>query len=88
MIRRTDDCTVSSTGQVVAEFIFEGELKPEIGVAKTANLNGSSAGTPSQFKFNGASTGGGHSKEAGAGQWRGIEKYEGYFHQEVITVKP
>jgi hypothetical protein len=87
MMRGTEDCTVSSTGQVAAEFIFEGELKPEIGVAKTANLNGNSAGSPSQFKFNGASTGALRSKQAPEGPWRGNEKYLGYFHQEVITVQ-
>jgi hypothetical protein len=88
MIRGTEDCIVSSTGQVLAEIFYEGELKPEIGVAKTANLNGSSAGAPSQFKFNGHATGDLHSKQTSEGQWRGNEKYLGYFHQEVITVKP
>jgi hypothetical protein len=88
MVRETQDCTVSSTGQVVAEAIVEGELKPEIGVAKTANLNGSSAGAPSQAKFNGAATGAMRSKLAGAETWMGNLKYLGYFHQEVITVKP
>jgi hypothetical protein len=89
MIRGTEPCVVSSTGQVVIEEIYEGELKPEIGVAKTGNLNGTSAGVPSQFKFNGASTGALHSQSAAfGGMWMGNEKYLGYFRQEVITVKP
>jgi hypothetical protein len=88
MIRETEECTVSSTGQVVAEAIVEGELKPEIGVAKTANLNGNSAGAPSQAKFNAAATGAMHSKLGGNETWKGNLKYLGYFHQEVITVKP
>jgi hypothetical protein len=88
MWRQTADCTLSSTGQVLSEAIFEGELKPEIGVAKTGNLNGISAGAPSQGKFNGASTGALHSSQAGADTWMGNLKYLGYFHQEVITVKP
>jgi hypothetical protein len=88
MIRATVDCTVAPTGQVVSEAIFEGELKPEIGVAKTANLNGNSAGAPSQAKFNGESTGGLHSPQGGVGTNKGNVKFEGYFHQEVITVKP
>jgi hypothetical protein len=87
MIHETEDCSVSSTGQVVSEAIVEGELKPEIGVAKTTNLNGSSAGSPSQAKFNGASTGALHSKVAGEETWLGNLKYLGYFHQEVITVQ-
>jgi hypothetical protein len=73
---------------VVAEFIYEGELKPEIGVANTTNLNGSSAGTPSQFKFNEGRTGLLRSKQAPNATWHGNEKYLGYFHQELITVKP
>ena len=88
MLRETQICEVPSTSQHLFDEIYEGEYKPEIGVAKTGNLNGPSAGSPSQGKFNGASTGAVHSKEAGEGQWRGNEKYEGYFHQEVITVKP
>src|SRR5262249_13513011 len=52
MIRETEGCVFASTGQVVSETTSEGELKPEIGAAKTANLNGTSAGNPSQLKFN------------------------------------
>jgi hypothetical protein len=88
MIRATIQCQVASTKTPVLEAVFEGELKPEIGVAKTANLNGNSAGVPSQFKFNFATTGTLHSKEAGEGSAHGNLKYLGYFHQEVITVKP
>jgi hypothetical protein len=87
MIRMTVDCTIAATQQVVSEAIFEGELKPEIGVAKTGNLNGSSAASPSQVKFNGASTGGLNSVLAGVGTNSGNVKYLGYFHQEMITVQ-
>jgi hypothetical protein len=83
MIRETEDCRIAPTGQVVEEFITEGELKPEIGVAKVGNLNGAGPGAPSQFKFSGASTG----ALAGGGQWNGNLKYLGYFHQEVISVQ-
>jgi hypothetical protein len=85
MIRETVDCTIAPTGQVAEEFIGEGELKPEIGVAKAGNLNGSSAGTPSQLKFNGQSTGALH---PGVVPFTSPLKYLGYFHQEVMTVKP
>jgi hypothetical protein len=88
MVRETEICEFVSTGQHDFDVIYEGELKPEIGVAKTANLNGNSAGVPSQFKFNFATTGTLHSKEAGEGSAHGNLKYLGYFHQEVITVKP
>jgi hypothetical protein len=89
MIRETVDCTMAPTGQLVSRAILEGELKPEIGVAKTGNLSGTSAGSPSQFKFNGASTGQVNSRGGEpATTWSGNEKYLGYFHQEVITVKP
>jgi hypothetical protein len=88
MIRGTDDCTIAPTGQVATEGIFEGEIKPEIGVAKTGNLNGTSAGSPSEFKFNGASTGGFHSQLLGVCNNSGNVKYLGYFRQEIITVKP
>jgi hypothetical protein len=88
VVRETADCFVSSTGQSVGEAIFEGELKPEIGVAKSGNLNGTSATAPSQAKFKAASTGSLHSSLAGEDTWEGNFKYLGYFHQEVITVKP
>jgi hypothetical protein len=88
MMRETSDCTIAPTGQVAAEGSLEGELKPEIGVAKTGNLNGSSAGVPSQFKFNGAATGGLHSEQYGTDAYSGNVKFLGYFHQEMITVKP
>jgi hypothetical protein len=84
MIRETLDCSVAANGQVVAEAIGEGELKPEIGAAKTANLNGTKATGPSTMKFSGASTG-----ALGGGEtWIGSLKYLGYNEQEVITVKP
>jgi hypothetical protein len=88
MIRVADECEVVSTGQVIEENIFEGELKPEIGVAKTGNLNGNSAGVPSQMKFNGASTGELHNAAVGEAAYTDNLKYLGYNHQEVITVKP
>jgi hypothetical protein len=56
-------------------------------VAKSGNLNGSSALLPSQYKLNGPSSGPLHS-EIGTSEWRGSEKYLGYFKQELITVKP
>jgi hypothetical protein len=88
MIRETFDCTIAPTGQVVSEAIFEGELKPEIGVAKTGNLNGSSAGAPSQMKFGtGTCPVCLHSNLGGEVTWQGNLKYLGYFHQEVITVQ-
>jgi hypothetical protein len=92
MIRWTEDCTIAPSGQVASKAIFEGEIKPEIGAAKTGNLNDASAGVPSQFKFNGASTGGLHAQAGfcplGGCTNSGNVKYLGYFHQEVITVKP
>jgi hypothetical protein len=88
MIRGTELCVIASTGQVLGEILYEGELKPEIGVAKSGNLNGTKAAAPSQFKFKAASTGALHSKLVGEATWAGNEKYLGYFHQELITVKP
>jgi hypothetical protein len=90
MIRVRDECEVAATEQSGgAGPIFEGELKPEIGVAKTGNLNGTSPGAPSQAKFNLASTGELHSAGVpGTATYMGNLKYLGYFHQEVITVKP
>src|SRR5262249_60001479 len=87
MIRETVDCDIQPA-TVFEQFISEGELKPEIGVAKTGNLNGVSAATPSVMKFNGASTGGLNGGNSGAVTFQGNVKYLGYFHQEVITVKP
>jgi hypothetical protein len=88
MIRANVLCEVAANGQVVADAVFEGELKPEIGVAKTANLNGTKASAPSRAKFNGASTGALHSELFGEGTNSGEVKYLGYNEQEVITVKP
>jgi hypothetical protein len=88
MLRETEICEVSSTQQHFFDEGYEGELNPEIGVAKTGNLNGTKAGAPSQVKFNGASTGALESKDAGPGTASGNLKYLGYFHQELITVKP
>jgi hypothetical protein len=88
MIRETADCTIAANGQVEAEAIAEGELKPEIGVAKSANLNGTKAAAPSKMKFQGASTGPIHSELAGEETWIGELKYLGYNEQEVVTVKP
>jgi hypothetical protein len=88
MIRANVDCLIAPTSQVASINIFEGELKPEIGVAKTGNLNGTSAGAPSQAKFNEASTGALHSPTGKEGTNSGNVKFLGYFHQEVLTVKP
>jgi hypothetical protein len=86
MLRETQICEVPSTSQHLFDVIYEGEYKPEIGVAKTGNLNGTKAGAPSQFKFNGASTGELHSN-VGTSTGQGNLKYLGYFHQELITVQ-
>jgi hypothetical protein len=88
MMRETFICEVPATGEQVMSLLWEGEYKPEIGVAKTGNLNGTSAAVPSQVKFNGKATGGLHSKEGGESQALANLKYLGYFHQELITVKP
>jgi hypothetical protein len=88
MIRETVDCDIGPAGPVADEFISEGELKPEIGVAKAGNLNGTSASVPSVMKFSGASTGGLNGGPRNAVTFQGNVKYLGYFHQEVITVKP
>jgi hypothetical protein len=88
MIRETEDCMVSSTGQVVLEAIDEGELKPEIGVAKIGNLNGNGASKPSKEFFENKGTGETHSSLAGETTLFGELKYLGYNEQELITVKP
>jgi hypothetical protein len=97
MIRMTVDCTIAANQQVVAETIFEGELKPEIGAAKNGNTNGTSASKPSSVRFGaGAKCPGGgaelcplHSSiVVGGGTWTGSLKYLGYNEQELITVKP
>jgi hypothetical protein len=77
MIRETVDCTVAATGQVLAEAIFEGELKPEIGVAKIGNLNGAMASKPSKVFFEGAGTRAMHSSVGGEGNWIGELEYLG-----------
>jgi hypothetical protein len=88
MIREMYICEVDATHEVVAAPIFEGELKPEIGVAKSGSLNGTKALAPSTVKFSGASTGELHSERAVGGTDEGSLKYLGYNEQEVITVKP
>jgi hypothetical protein len=88
MIRAQVICEVAVNQSPVATANFEGELKPEIGVAKSGNLNGSTASKPSSAKFSGASTGALQSEVAGPGTNSGSVKYLGYFEQELITVKP
>jgi hypothetical protein len=94
MIRETEDCTIAATGQPVVEAIAEGELKPEIGVAKLTNLNGTSAERPSKVHFGTATCPGGgvlcplHSTAGGEGTWVGTLQYLGYNDQELITVRP
>jgi hypothetical protein len=88
MIRATIECQIVPTKTTATSAVFEGELKPEIGVAKTANLNGTSASNPSLAKFSGASTGGLNSEVAGVGTNTGLTKFLGYFHQDIIAVKP
>jgi hypothetical protein len=88
MIRATIGCEVAASKTPLVTAVFEGELKPEIGVAKSSNLNGTSAAGPSLARFNAASTGALHSEVAGEGTNTGITKFLGYFHQDIITVKP
>jgi hypothetical protein len=88
MMRETEICEVAPTKEAVATAISEGELKPEIGVAKSANLNGTKAVAPSTMKFSGVSTGAMHGELAGEETWIGSLKYLGYNEQEVIAVKP
>jgi hypothetical protein len=88
MMRETQICEVAPSKEAVLTAIAEGELAPEIGVAKSGNLNGANAAKPSQVKFSGASTEALHSEVAGETQDHGSLKYLGYFEQELITVKP
>jgi hypothetical protein len=89
MMRETEICEVAPTKQVLESYLWEGELKPEIGVAKKGNLNGASAAKPSAVRFEGESTGKLHSAaESNFGWFSGALKYLGYNEQEVITVKP
>jgi hypothetical protein len=88
MIRATVICEIAVNQSPVETAIFEGELKPEIGVAKSGNLNGTAASKPSTAKFEGPGTGALHSEVAGEGTNKGSVKYLGYFEQELITVKP
>jgi hypothetical protein len=88
MIRETQICEISSTKDAILTVISEGELKPEIGVAKSGNLNGTGAAKPSSVKFSEASTGTLHSELAGPATYTGSLKYLGYNEQELITVKP
>jgi hypothetical protein len=89
MMRQTTSCEIASTKAVAFAFIYEGEYKPEIGVAKVGNLNGVMAAKPSKVHFEGAGTGALHSQEGGEpGTATGNLKYLGYNEQELITVKP
>jgi hypothetical protein len=54
MIRETVICEIAVNQQVREQAVFEGELKPEIGEAKSGNLNGTSASKPSTVNFGGA----------------------------------
>jgi hypothetical protein len=88
MIREAATCEVPSTKEVAVTAISEGEYKPEIGVAKKGNLNGTSASKPSSARFEGESTGVLHSQVDGEGPAFERLKYLGYNEQELITVKP
>jgi hypothetical protein len=89
MMRETATCEVAPTHQPLASYIWEGEYKPEIGVAKIGNLNGNGASKPSKAFFETKGTGVLHSKESGEeGGGVGELKYLGYNEQELITVKP
>jgi hypothetical protein len=88
MWRETEICEAAPTKEAVLTAIWEGELKPEIGLAKSGNLNGTTPAKPSQIKFNGAGTETLDSEVGGEGPAQGSVKYLGYFEQELITVKP
>jgi hypothetical protein len=88
MIRATIGCEIIASKTPVISAVFEGELKPEVGRAKSGNLNGVSASKPSHAGFSGASTGALHSELAGEGTNNGIVKFLGYNEQELITVLP
>jgi hypothetical protein len=88
MIRATIQCEIAPSKTPVITAVFEGELKPEIGVAKEGNLNGSGASKPSIALFNGPSTGALESEVGGSGTNNGQVKFLGYNEQELIQVKP
>jgi hypothetical protein len=88
MMREAEICEIAPTKEVVSSFPYEGELKPEIGVANSGSLNGTKAAAPSRMKFNGASTEALESEVGGEGTWSAELKYLGYNEQEVIAVKP
>jgi hypothetical protein len=95
MIRETIICEIAANQQVRTEVVAEGELNPEIGMAKSGNLNGTTAAKPSTVKFSGRAselmgrTGVLHSEVAGEViNTGGSLKYLGYNEQELITVKP
>jgi hypothetical protein len=88
-IRLKERCEILPSEEAGGEAILETELNPEIGIAKGGNLNGTTPGKPSTFKFAGASTGTLESLFAGKTTYNtGSVKYLGYNEQEVITVKP
>jgi len=88
MMRETQICEKAPTKEPVISAFSEGELKPEVGIAKAGNLNGTTPAKPSQVKFGGAGTGAMHSEVAGETTFFGSLKYLGYNEQELITVKP
>src|SRR5262249_8737402 len=83
MIRVADSCDIPPETEGGPPTEFEGELQPEIGVAKTGNLNGVSAAVPSQAKFKGTSTNELHSSTVSSTTYEGNLKYLGYNHQEL-----
>src|SRR5262249_16115281 len=87
-IRLKERCEILPSEEVGGEGILETELNPEIGIAKGGNLNGTSQGKPSTFKFAGASTGTLEPALWGKTPYTGSIKYLGYNEQELITVKP
>jgi hypothetical protein len=88
MVRATIGCEIVVNKTPVISAVFEGELKPEVGRAKSGNLNGVSSGKPSHAGFSGASTGALHSEVGGEGTNNGIVKFLGYNEQELISVLP
>jgi hypothetical protein len=88
MIRLREGCEIVPSHTFGAIYVFEGELDPEIGLAKKGNLNGTTPGKPSTTSFSGASTGVLHNSFPSEATYQGSLKYLGYNEQELITVKP
>jgi hypothetical protein len=92
MIRVREGCEIAASETLGGSpAVFEGELDPEIGIANSGNLNGTSASKPSTARFSGASTGALHAEiptTSDEATYTNSLKYLGYNEQELITVKP